>query len=128
MSLSTWNLIDFIWNFANINWSRFIRKWSMSKLSILSSSTCKQSANFINKGWMFRSRFNLLDIRFKIAIKVNKSWTEYNSHISWPIISTSTLAIIIITPRISISIFAKDQSMNISTLCFNRHLIKKSLN
>ena len=128
MSISAGYLIYFIRNFTNINWSRFISKWTMSQLSILSSTASKQSANLINKCWILRSTFNLVNIWFKIIIKIYKSRTEDDSHITWSIIATSTLAIIIISPRISISIFAKNQSMNISAFCLNRHFIKKSLN
>lgn len=124
MLLPTCHLINLIRNLTHIDWRRLISKRSKPKLSILAPPTRKQSANVINKCWMFRSTINLLDIWSIIALKVHQPWTKNDSHASWSIVAATALPIVIVAPAVYVSASAENQGMHISALDRHRPLLK----
>ena len=80
MSLPTRNRVDLVRNLAAIDWSWLISIEPKSKLSMITPSTHEKSSNVINESRMLSSSVNLMDIRSIVAIKIDKPWTENNSH------------------------------------------------
>ena len=128
MLLPTCHLINLIRNFTHIDRRRLISKRSKPKLSILAPPTRKQSADVINKCWMFRSTINLLNIWSIITLKIHQPRTKNDSHASWSIVAATALPIVIVAPAVYVSTSAENQAMHVSALDRHRPLLKHDFN
>jgi hypothetical protein len=101
MLFTTSDFINLIGNFGNINWCRLIRKGPKTKLALLSTPTGKQSSCIIDESRVLITTINLFKIRSIVALKVNHAWTKNDSHVTAACITSTTLAVIVTSPRIS---------------------------
>ena len=103
MSLPASNLIDLIWDLADIHWSRLIGEGAQAKLSILAPAASEEPANAVDKCRVLRSAINLPDVWPIVIVKIDKSRTKYNSHTPIARTAASTLSVIIVAPRVHIA-------------------------
>ena len=108
MCLATRYLVDLVRNLTNVYWRSLISEGTQAELSILASSTCEESANVVDESGMLGAAVNLLYIRSIVVLKIDQSWTKYDSHAARASITASTLAVVIVSPAVDVSRSAED--------------------
>ena len=76
---SAWRFNNFVWNPVNVIWCQFVCALPDTKLTLLSSTTCKKSTDVVNKSTMLFTCCHFFYVRFVVVIKIDESWSIDNS-------------------------------------------------